>query len=137
MNVTAVDPTTASVLTVFPTGSQQPESSNVNIPAGRTVANLVVVPLGDNGDISLFNSTGATLLIADVLGWFPGSFSVVVPFPPTVRALLHDVRTGAHPTFDRVVFEFEHSIPGYRIGYDDLPLLGDFSGEPIQSRETH
>ncbi len=60
MNVTAVDPNTASVLTVFPTGSQQPESSNVNIPAGRTVANLVVVPLGDNGDISLFNSTGAT-----------------------------------------------------------------------------
>lgn len=131
MNVTAVDPTTASFLTVFPSGSQQPESSNVNMLAGRTVANLVIVPLGDNGDISIFNSNGATHLIADVLGWFPGSFAVAVPFPPTVPALLHDVRTGAHPTFDRVVFEFENNIPGYRIGYDDLPLLGDSSGEPI------
>jgi Regulator of chromosome condensation (RCC1) repeat len=131
LNVTAVDPTTASFLTVFPTGSQQPESSNVNMPAGRTVANLVIVPLGDNGDISIFNSAGATHLIADVLGWFPGSFPVAVPFPPTVPALLHDVRIGAHATFDRVVFEFENNIPGYRIGYDDLPLLGDFSGEPI------
>lgn len=51
------------------------------------------------------------------------------PVPP--GALLVDVRTGRHDTFDRVVFEFDHGLPGYRIEYVQPPILGEFSGEPV------
>ena len=38
--------------------------------AGQTVANLVVVPVGTDGNVMLFNgSPGATDLIADVVGY--------------------------------------------------------------------
>ena len=44
MNVTAVRPTAAGHLDVYPVGSARPTSSNVNFPAGVTVPNLVTMP---------------------------------------------------------------------------------------------
>lgn len=38
-------------------------------------------------------------------------------------ALLKEVRTGRHASYDRVVFEFEgRAVPGYRIEYVDKPV---------------
>jgi hypothetical protein len=37
-------------------------------------------------------------------------------------ALLKAVRTGKHESFDRVVFEFDGSVPGYHIEYVDKPV---------------
>ncbi|MEE9285860.1 MAG: hypothetical protein V3V35_09065 [Dehalococcoidia bacterium] len=47
-------------------------------------------------------------------------------------ALLTDVRTGRHPTFDRIVFEFQDNVPGYRIEYVEPPILQDASGLPVE-----
>jgi hypothetical protein len=33
------------------------------------VANLAVVPLGAGGSITVFNATGATHVVLDVVGW--------------------------------------------------------------------
>jgi hypothetical protein len=41
------------------------------------------------------------------------------------------VRVGRHPGFDRVVFEFGTTVPGYRIRYVPLPVKADTSGEPV------
>ena len=44
-------------------------ASNLNLDAGGTRANLVIVPVSPSGEISLFTQRGAHL-VADVAGWF-------------------------------------------------------------------
>ncbi len=75
LNVTAVDPTDESYLTVWPTGGEPPNASNLNFAAGQTVPNMVIVAVGERGSVSLFNAIGATDVIVDVLGWFPSGAS--------------------------------------------------------------
>ena len=70
VTVTAVGPTSAGFLTVFPTGEGRPNASNLNFTAGRLVANLVVAKTGAGGSISIFNSAGNTHVVVDVTGWF-------------------------------------------------------------------
>ena len=70
LNVTAVDADTASYLTVFPSGSQPPVASNVNFLPGQVVPNRVIVPLGADGTIGLYNLAGSVDAIVDVSGWF-------------------------------------------------------------------
>ncbi len=80
LNVTVDGPTASSYITAFPTGATRPTASNLNMTANQTVANMVIVPVGTNGQISLFNFAGSTHLIADVLGWFPaGSVTGLTP----------------------------------------------------------
>jgi len=85
LNLTATDATTGGFVTAWPKGQQQPSGSNVNIPAGDTRPNLVVVPLGADGAISLYNRAGSMALVADVVGWFgtqSPAGSVYVPLSP-------------------------------------------------------
>ena len=96
LNVTVTNPTAAGYLTVYPTGTTQPATSSLNFTAGRTVPNMVIVPVDANGQLSIFNgSNGTADVIVDVLGWFPTgtAFSGVAP------ARLMDSRIGT-PTFD-------------------------------------
>lgn len=47
-------------------------------------------------------------------------------------AILREVRTGRHSTFDRVVFEFEgKSTPGYRLEYVDKPVRDCGAGNVV------
>lgn len=74
LNVTAVDPTATSFVTVWPAGLTRPTVSNINTSVGTTVPNLVVVRLptsgGNTGQISIYNAAGNTHLLVDVLGYF-------------------------------------------------------------------
>lgn len=70
LNVTATNPTTASFLTVYPTGSTLPLASNLNFSAGQTVPNRVIVKLGTAGSVSFYNAFGSVDVVADVGGWF-------------------------------------------------------------------
>jgi hypothetical protein len=38
--------------------------------AGQTVPNLVIVQLGTNGSIDLYNLQGNTDVVLDVVGWY-------------------------------------------------------------------
>lgn len=69
-NVTAVAPTAAGYVTVFPDRPPVPLASNLNFTPGRNVPNLVIVRRGDNGWILFFNSAGRTHLLIDVFGAF-------------------------------------------------------------------
>lgn len=93
INVTAVAPTASSFLTVYPRGSSLPTASNLNFAAGQTVANMAIVPVGVDGQISLYNYAGRTHLLVDVLGWF-ASGAGYTGFSPT---RLLDTRTGGGP----------------------------------------
>lgn len=91
LNVTAAAPTATTYVTVWPTGTARPNASTLNATAGNTVANSIVVGVGADGKVSLYNDAGDTFLILDVSGWF----AVGGGFTPTVPARLLDTRSGA------------------------------------------
>jgi uncharacterized protein (DUF1501 family) len=73
INVTAVEPTGGGYITVWPAGEARPDSSNLNFVPGQTVPNLVITKVGIEGMVSFYNEagvSGATHVIADVMGWF-------------------------------------------------------------------
>ena len=71
LNVTVTSPRAKGYVTAYAGGTARPDASNVNFVAGRTVPNLVVVPVGADGTVSLDNvSAGSTQLLADVFGYF-------------------------------------------------------------------
>ena len=51
-------------------GADVPIISNLNLNAGATRANLVIVEVGPDRRIRLFNEVGHVDLVADVVGWF-------------------------------------------------------------------
>ncbi len=69
LNVTGDQASADGYVTVWPAGGERPLVSNLNLVAGDTRANLVIVPVGRDGMVSLFTLGGADL-IADVAGWF-------------------------------------------------------------------
>ena len=71
LNVTALDQSAPTYLTVFPAGSARPMASNLNPTPGRVQANLVIAKVGANGEVSIYNDNGTIDVIADVQGWFP------------------------------------------------------------------
>ncbi|MFJ7260425.1 PKD domain-containing protein [Streptomyces globosus] len=86
LNVTVTNTTTDGHVTVFPgKGSTRPNTSNLNYAAGQSVPNLVIVPVGTDGYVELFNGGwGAVDLIADVTGYFTrSSSSGYTPMTPT------------------------------------------------------
>jgi hypothetical protein len=70
LNVTAVNPTAASFLTVWPAGAPRPLASNLNWTAGSGPrANLVQVALG-GGNVNIYSPAGLVDLVIDVAGYF-------------------------------------------------------------------
>ncbi|MDG4806689.1 right-handed parallel beta-helix repeat-containing protein [Micromonospora sp. WMMD1120] len=68
-NLTVTAPTTAGVLTAYPTDQARPSASNVNFVAGETASNLAIV--GTAGGTTLYNnSSGTTHAIVDQAGVF-------------------------------------------------------------------
>ena len=71
LNVTVTGPASQGAITAYADATTMPHGANVNYSAGQTVANLVVVPVGADGEVALTNaSAGATSLIADVAGYY-------------------------------------------------------------------
>ena len=71
MNVTVVEMTGSSFLTVYPSHVSRPDTSNLNWLAGDgPTANAVTTAVSTNGQISFYNLAGTTHLIADVVGYY-------------------------------------------------------------------
>ncbi len=90
LNVTVADSSATGFVTVWPKGATRPTASNLNFTPGDSISNLVIVKLGTDGQVALFNSAGSTDLIADVVGYFTVG-SDLTSFAP-VRLL--DTRVG-------------------------------------------
>ena len=83
INLTSTSSDTGGFITAWPTGIAQPNASVLNRKTGDTVANLAIVPIGSGGKISLYNSTGTTHLIGDVVGYMtPASAERYVAVTP-------------------------------------------------------
>ncbi|WP_370412637.1 FlgD immunoglobulin-like domain containing protein [Streptomyces fradiae] len=92
LNVTAVSPTAAGFVSVYPSGTHRTSASNLNFTAGQTVPNSVVVPVFD-GKVTFYNNSGSTDLLADVSGFYQEDRAGAGYQPVTPRRLM-DTRTG-------------------------------------------
>ena len=74
-NLTAIAPTAATYLTMYPANISLPLASDINLSAGEVLPNLTVVQLdpvsgADQGDVNLFNGAGSVNAVVDIEGWF-------------------------------------------------------------------
>jgi len=71
LNVAGVRPTLTTYLSVLadaPVGA--PGTANVNVVPGQTKANLVMVPVGADGRVHLYNHLGSTEVVIDLMGYY-------------------------------------------------------------------
>ena len=69
-NVTVVNATSSTFATVYPGLLSRPTASDLNVTSFEPVTNLVVVGVGSDGTINLFNDLGKVNFIVDVLGYY-------------------------------------------------------------------
>lgn len=96
LNVTVTSTQNCGFVTVYPSGVDKPQASNVNYVKGQTGANLVIVPVGPDGKVQLFSSA-RTHLIADVEGYFTTAATASPSsglFSPVQPVRLLDTRSG-------------------------------------------
>jgi len=84
MNVTFVNPSAQSYLTVYPPDAVLPITSNLNWVAGQAPApNAVTVRLSADGRVGFYNFVGSVDLIADIVGYYePSAGGVPGPAGP-------------------------------------------------------
>jgi hypothetical protein len=95
-----------------------------------TAPPVSTVPTGDGASDATAPGSGTT---STTVAGLDGASVSPVSTPATVdRSYLRAVRSARHPGYDRVVFEFEGGVPGYRVSYIDGPLFEDGSGRPVE-----
>lgn len=102
LNVTVTQAGGAGYVSVYPCGAERPNASNLNFVAGQTLANAVMVKVGEGAAVCVFVSE-ATQLIVDIGGYFPGG-----P-PPT------SVPPDPIPFTEDEVFSLEAALSNYWI----------------------
>lgn len=90
-NVTALDASSNNdYLTLWPTGATKPNISNLNIGIDQIRSNQVVVALGTNKNVSLYNALGNINVIVDVVGYYASNG---YKFQPIAETRLVDTRS--------------------------------------------
>lgn len=121
LNVTVTDAARPGYITAYPDGTARPSTSNVNFTAGQTVPNLVIVPVGRDGNVDLFNGSWGTVdLVADVTGYFTPSMASGYTAVGPVR--LVDTRYGTGVAQGQVAGR--GSFPVQIAGNNGLPNAG-------------
>lgn len=115
-NMTVTQPQSDGFITAYPSGTTRPDASNENFGPGQTIPNLVTVPVGADGKVTLFNrSNGTTHLVADVAGFYlPGTPTVAGAFHAMTPSRLLDTRTTSPAASDSTLsFQIAgtHGIP--------------------------
>lgn len=116
LHVTAVDTTASGFVTAYPDGEATPTASNLNYTTGSTVSNTVIVPVGADGKIDLYNGSpsGSTDLIADVSGYYTttqnSTISSYIPLDAPYRAI--DTRKQFQPVWSGTSVTMGQLIPG-------------------------
>jgi hypothetical protein len=82
LNLTGVNDTAGSLPTflsvvpdAIPAGTA-PTTSNLNLAKGQVKPNMVIVPVGADGKVRIFNNTGTTHVVVDVVGYLQSGIDV-------------------------------------------------------------
>ncbi|MFJ9706207.1 PKD domain-containing protein [Streptomyces sp. NPDC101234] len=78
LNLTGVNASTSTVITVYPDGTTRPTASNLNLVPGQATPNLVTVPVPADGYVDLYNHSGSVDLVGDVEGYYSTTAAVTV-----------------------------------------------------------
>jgi hypothetical protein len=120
LNLTETGSTAPGFVTAYPDGAGLPTASNLNFAAKQDVPNLVIVPLGTDGKVQLFNGSSQPIdLVADIEGYYtstpgldfvpaqlaPGGLTPTAS--PIAATRILDTRTG---------LSWENYVPKGRIG---------------------
>ncbi|MEP7369636.1 MAG: hypothetical protein ABI662_08275 [Dermatophilaceae bacterium] len=123
LNVTVTAPTALGFVTASAGGLGRPTASNLNFVKGQTVPNLVIAPVGENGQVDLYNGSAGTIqLIADVSGWFMGAPAALGSVSGTVTE-----DSGSHLALANVMVEVCPSFLGGACGNDLTAADGTYS----------
>src|SRR5581483_4363202 len=147
LNVTETNSSTSGYLTAYPDGGSVPTTSNLDFPAGKTVANLVTVPVGADGKIDFFNKSGTVDVIADLAGYYlanaPRSGGILQNLDTPTRLL--DTRSGlgaagiAQKNVAAVILNVTETTPsvgGYLTVYPDGESVPTASNIDFAAGET-
>ena len=94
LTVTVVWPWAPGFLTVWPSGTPRPGTSNLIFQVGQSIANTVIVPVGADGRIQLFNgSFGYVQLIVDVTGYTLARDTDITPPGPVTAPTVTQATT--------------------------------------------
>lgn len=94
LSVTAVGPTAPTYLAVAPTHEAPGDVSSLNTEPGiGPVSNQLVVPLGADGGVDVYNNSGSVDVVVDLMGWMTTSGGLRRQDATPTRLL--DTRTGA------------------------------------------
>jgi len=85
------------------------------------------------GGYSVSSSTRTTTTTATRIDPLAGAATtpVIAASTGSETALLERIAVGRHEGYDRVVFQFQNGLPGYRVEYVQPPLKEDGSGNPV------
>ena len=161
LNVTAVNPSAAGFLTVYPCGTTRPNASNVNYAAGDIQSNLVVAPIDSQGRTCIYTHA-RTDIVADIQGYVIGATIVqavppgCAPPPPAGVGFVHpgvfvdraqldaikqNVAAGREPWAGAFESDLQLGRFGtHRVASDQLPVLvavvcaGAGAGDPARQR---
>ncbi len=92
LNVTGVQPTASTYLTVHPGGTFAPVASNLNLTPGQILPNLVTVAVGPGRTVSVYNALGSVNVLADLQGFYAPAGGAGATLLTPARVL--DTRTG-------------------------------------------
>ena len=122
----------ASVFIAAACGEGTPNQATPTVPPGETpeVTTQVTPAVTASSIIPSPTATASPTVIPFEGTRGPVEEDGTAPVP--TGALLVDVRTARHEGFDRIVFEFEEGLPGYRIEYVEPPIAGGPSGLPVE-----
>jgi hypothetical protein len=70
LNVTTLNATAETFLTLYGAGTPRPNASTMNPDVGMTQFNGAVIPLGVGGAISIYNHLGSVNVLIDITGYF-------------------------------------------------------------------
>jgi len=94
LNLTAISPSANGFLTVYPSDATRPVASNVNFTPSKTIANLTIVRLGADGKVNIFNHSGFTDVVADVVGYFSDAGGSQALYTSLIPDRIMDTRSG-------------------------------------------
>ena len=93
---------------------------------------------GDDPAIDVENTTSSSSSSTTVVETsspttaFAGAALPATASASTRRGYLAAVRVASHDGYDRVVFEFEDALPGYRVDVTKRPVTEDGSGDTVE-----
>lgn len=133
-NLTAIAPSSPTVLRAYP-GPSVPNASNLNINAGATLANRVIVPVvcnAGNCTVTIANNVGSVNVAVDIDGWFAASGLPTAKFSGLIPSRICDTRnaTSPAPGCSHGLVAAGHAIHINVTGVGGVPALGS-SNSPV------